>query len=90
MSTMTLPPEFRAAGTDLSERRRSGVSKGPIVDLVLPGDDGIIWGGDENNHPMTTESKPHGRKVLVLYQKRPRTRLRSLVGSAAVVFDTTT
>jgi xanthine dehydrogenase YagS FAD-binding subunit len=39
-------PEFRAAGTDLSERRRTGVSKGPIVDLVLPGDDGIIWGGD--------------------------------------------
>jgi len=28
--------EFRAAGTDLSERRRSGVSHGPIVDLVRP------------------------------------------------------
>ena len=26
--------EFRAAGTDLSERRRSGVSRGPLVDLV--------------------------------------------------------
>jgi len=39
-------PEFRAAGTDLSERRRSGVSKGPVIDLVLPGDDGIIWGAD--------------------------------------------
>jgi xanthine dehydrogenase YagS FAD-binding subunit len=39
-------PEFRAAGTDLSERRRTGVSKGPVIDLVLPGDDGIIWGGD--------------------------------------------
>jgi len=39
-------PEFRAAGTDLSERRRTGVSKGPIIDLVLPGDDGIGWGAD--------------------------------------------
>jgi xanthine dehydrogenase YagS FAD-binding subunit len=29
-------PEFRAAGTDLSERRRSGVSHGPLVDLVRP------------------------------------------------------
>ena len=38
--------EFRAAGTDLSERRRTGVSKGPVIDLVLPGDDGIIWGAD--------------------------------------------
>ncbi len=43
---MTATPEFRAAGTDLSERRRSGVSKGPVIDLVLPGDDGIIWGAD--------------------------------------------
>jgi len=30
--------EFRAAGTDLSERRRSGVSRGPLVDLVRPAD----------------------------------------------------
>jgi xanthine dehydrogenase YagS FAD-binding subunit len=45
-ATMTSAPEFRAAGTDLSERRRSGVSKGPVIDLVLPGDDGIIWGDD--------------------------------------------
>ena len=46
MSTTATLPEFRAAGTDLSERRRSGVSKGPMIDLVLPGDDGIIWGAD--------------------------------------------
>jgi xanthine dehydrogenase YagS FAD-binding subunit len=45
-ATFASTPEFRAAGTDLSERRRTGVSKGPIVDLVLPGDDGVIWGGD--------------------------------------------
>jgi xanthine dehydrogenase YagS FAD-binding subunit len=45
-ATIDMAPEFRAAGTDLSERRRTGVSKGPIIDLVLPGDNGIIWGGD--------------------------------------------
>lgn len=45
-ATMTATGEFRAAGTDLSERRRTGVSKGPVVDLVLPGDDGIVWGAD--------------------------------------------
>jgi xanthine dehydrogenase YagS FAD-binding subunit len=26
--------EFRASGTDLSERRRSGVSRGPLIDIV--------------------------------------------------------
>ena len=45
-ATLASAPEFRAAGTDLSERRRTGVSKGPVIDLVLPGDDGIIWGAD--------------------------------------------
>jgi xanthine dehydrogenase YagS FAD-binding subunit len=45
-ATIDMAPEFRAAGTDLSERRRTGVSKGPVIDLVLPGDDGIIWGDD--------------------------------------------
>jgi xanthine dehydrogenase YagS FAD-binding subunit len=36
--------EFRAAGTDLSERRRSGVSRGPLVDLVRPsGTRDIEW-----------------------------------------------
>jgi len=30
--------EFRAAGTDLSERRRSGVSRGPLVDIVPTAD----------------------------------------------------
>lgn len=40
-------PEFRAAGTDLSERRRSGVSFGPIVDLAAtPGTIGIDWAAD--------------------------------------------
>src|SRR5215472_5482768 len=39
--------EFRAGGTDLSERRRSGVSRGQIVDLT-PTDTmtGIAWGSD--------------------------------------------
>jgi xanthine dehydrogenase YagS FAD-binding subunit len=29
-----MSPEFRAAGTDLSERRRSGVSRGPLLDIT--------------------------------------------------------
>jgi len=33
-ATIDPAPEFRAAGTDISERRRSGVSRGPIVDLA--------------------------------------------------------
>jgi xanthine dehydrogenase YagS FAD-binding subunit len=37
-------PEFRAAGTDLSERRRSGVSQGPLVDIAAKGDSAISWG----------------------------------------------
>ena len=40
-------PEFRAAGTDLSERRRSGVSKGPLMDIVPASDiTGMHWGAD--------------------------------------------
>jgi xanthine dehydrogenase YagS FAD-binding subunit len=48
MSTATLArTEFRAAGTDLSERRRSGVSTGPVIDLVpAPDTTGIAWGAD--------------------------------------------
>jgi len=39
--------EFRAAGTDLSERRRSGVSKGPLIDIAgTPDTTGIAWGAD--------------------------------------------
>ena len=40
-------PEFRAAGTDLSERRRSGVSQGPLIDLVAASDTiGVTWGAN--------------------------------------------
>ena len=35
--------EFRAAGTDLSERRRSGVSKGPLIDIASAEHTGIAW-----------------------------------------------
>ena len=43
----TAVPEFRAAGTDLSERRRSGVSQGPIIDLAATaGTTGIEWAAD--------------------------------------------
>jgi xanthine dehydrogenase YagS FAD-binding subunit len=37
--------EFRAAGTDLSERRRSGVSTGPVIDIAS-GQCGISWAED--------------------------------------------
>jgi len=44
---MTASPEFRAAGTDISERRRSGVSKGPLMDIVPAADiSGMQWGAD--------------------------------------------
>jgi xanthine dehydrogenase YagS FAD-binding subunit len=40
-------PEFRAAGTDLSERRRSGVSRGPLIDLApSPDTADIAWSDD--------------------------------------------
>ena len=39
--------EFRAAGTDLSERRRSGVSQGPLIDIAAAPDTiGMDWGAD--------------------------------------------
>jgi xanthine dehydrogenase YagS FAD-binding subunit len=39
--------EFRAAGTDLSERRRSGVSNGPLIDLApAPDNTGMHWSAD--------------------------------------------
>jgi len=44
--SMTAPAaEFRAAGTDLSERRRSGVSRGPLIDIAS-GERGISWSAD--------------------------------------------
>ena len=47
MSQPAISPEFRAAGTDLSERRRSGVSKGPLIDIAgTPDITGIVWGAD--------------------------------------------
>jgi xanthine dehydrogenase YagS FAD-binding subunit len=47
MAASTESAEFRAAGTDLSERRRSGVSKAPLIDIAgEPGTIGIDWGAD--------------------------------------------
>jgi xanthine dehydrogenase YagS FAD-binding subunit len=47
----TDPMEFRAAGTDLSERRRSGVSRGPLIDLAASPDiTGMVWGADGSLH----------------------------------------
>jgi xanthine dehydrogenase YagS FAD-binding subunit len=48
--TAKAAPEFRAAGTDLSERRRSGVSRGPLVDIAASGDSAIRWGSDGAAH----------------------------------------
>jgi xanthine dehydrogenase YagS FAD-binding subunit len=44
--TAKAAPEFRAAGTDLSERRRSGVSRGPLIDIAATGDNAISWSAD--------------------------------------------
>jgi xanthine dehydrogenase YagS FAD-binding subunit len=39
--------EFRAAGTDLSERRRSGVSQGPLIDIAAaPDTTAMDWDAD--------------------------------------------
>jgi xanthine dehydrogenase YagS FAD-binding subunit len=39
--------EFRAAGTDLSERRRAGISRGPLIDLKgSPDMTGVEWSAD--------------------------------------------
>jgi xanthine dehydrogenase YagS FAD-binding subunit len=47
MTAFAQATEFRAAGTDLSERRRSGVSKGPLIDIAAtPGAVGIVWDAD--------------------------------------------
>ena len=45
--TATHAGEFRAAGTDLSERRRSGVSTGPLIDIsAAPDTIGMHWDAD--------------------------------------------
>src|SRR5436305_11438913 len=47
MTSTATQTEFRAAGTDLSERRRSGVSKGPLLDLApAPDTIGMHWGAN--------------------------------------------
>jgi xanthine dehydrogenase YagS FAD-binding subunit len=45
--TIEAAAEFRAAGTDLSERRRSGLSRGPLIDIAGTSDaTGIDWRAD--------------------------------------------
>jgi xanthine dehydrogenase YagS FAD-binding subunit len=47
IASVTVPDaEFRAAGTDLSERRRSGVSRGPLIDIIGAAESGTSWGAD--------------------------------------------
>ena len=58
--------EFRAAGTDLSERRRSGVSKGPLIDIApTPDTIGIDWGADGAARigAFTTIAADRGRRT---------------------------
>jgi xanthine dehydrogenase YagS FAD-binding subunit len=38
--------EFRAAGTDLSERLRSGIARGPVIDLTAKIESGISFAAD--------------------------------------------
>ena len=46
MTAQAAAAELRAGGTDLSERRRSGVSKGPVIDIAGKGDAAITWSAD--------------------------------------------
>jgi xanthine dehydrogenase YagS FAD-binding subunit len=39
-------PEYRAAATDLSERLRSGIAKGPVIDLASKVESGISFADD--------------------------------------------
>jgi len=68
---MTASPEFRAAGTDISERRRSGVSKGPLMDIVAAADiTGMHWGADETlriGAYATIASIAADRKIAAAY-----------------------
>jgi xanthine dehydrogenase YagS FAD-binding subunit len=43
-------PEFRAGGTDISERRRSGVSQGMLIDISATGYRAISWDNDGAAH----------------------------------------
>jgi xanthine dehydrogenase YagS FAD-binding subunit len=46
MTASTERAEFRAAGTDISERRRSGVSRGPLIDIAATSDSIVEWGAE--------------------------------------------
>jgi xanthine dehydrogenase YagS FAD-binding subunit len=47
LTVATQAAEFRAAGTDLSERRRSGISTGPLIDIAAAPDMiGMQWSAD--------------------------------------------
>ena len=45
-SSAEAPPEFRAAATDLSERLRSGIAKGPVIDIASKLESGISFSDD--------------------------------------------
>ena len=58
--------EFRASGTDLSERRRTGVSRGPLIDIVpTPDMIGIAWeaAGARPDRRLDDDRRDRGRRA---------------------------
>jgi xanthine dehydrogenase YagS FAD-binding subunit len=45
-SSTNAVPEYRAAATDLSERLRSGIAKGPVIDIAAKVESGISFAAD--------------------------------------------
>ena len=81
-------PELRAAGTDLSERRRSGVSKGPLIDIsATPDSIGMHWGSEGSLRigALTTNCGIERERVSGLHQhpSGPGPRQRSYLHVSA-------
>ena len=65
--------EYRAGGTDVSERRRSGVSRGPLVDIA-PGPEmlQIDWnleGGARIGASVTIAQLANDARLAALYSE---------------------
>jgi len=69
MTAFAQRAEFGAGGTDLSERRRSGVSRGALIDLdAAPDTTGVTWGAD-GAATMTRKLKTHLIKEPVVRER---------------------
>ena len=62
--------EFRAAGTDLSERRRSGVSKGPLIDIAAAPDTDRHRMGRGRRRAHRRASPPSPRSAPTPHRRR--------------------